>query len=259
VDDATPSQETGTAEAGTPAQCPAPTEEAGAQATVGAPICTPIEPASLIIATFDGASSTAFAPWGTAPLVGGTYEFPACTPFPPEPSNPLFEDFSMNNWHITGTVGTYSGFGIWWDVESGTVNGFPTYASGVIDASGYSGIQFDISGAPGPLGVITFSPESANQQSPSADPSKPTCGACDPDAGACSVVATYSIAGITSAPKTVQIRWSDLSTTLGQPLDPGKLVSLYWGFPWVSGATPYAIDVTIDNLQFIPASAGDGG
>ncbi len=73
------------------------------------------------------------------------------------------------------------------------------------------------------------------------------------------MVATYSIAGISSAPKTVQIRWSDLSTMLGQPLDPGKLVSLYWGFPWVSAATPYPVDVTIDNLQFIPAPAGDGG
>jgi hypothetical protein len=184
---------------------------------------------------------------------------PGCSVIGPEPSSPLFADYSMNNWHITGTVGAYSGFGIWWQVESGNTNGFPTYGGGVIDASAYAGIQFDISGNPGPLGAITFFPESANEQSSSSDPNKPTYGTCNPEAGVCIVGRSYSFAGISSTPKTVVIRWSDLSGTFGPSFDHGKIVSLFWDFPWLPGATPYSIDLTIDNVQFFSAPPGDGG
>jgi hypothetical protein len=242
-----------------PEQCPAPTGEAGAPPVPLTAVCSALVPSSPSISTFDGASPTAFDAWGTAPLVGGTYVFPACSAAPPEPTYPLFEDYSADNWHVTGTVGTFSGFGVWWVVQTGPSNGFPTYGTGMINASAYGGIQFDISGNPGPLGAITLAVFSANQQSHSTDPSRPNCGMCDPDAGLCDVVTTSSVAGFTGSPRTVQIRWADLASPRGQALDPAKLVSISWNFPWIQGGTPYQADVTIDNLQFLPASAADAG
>lgn len=219
-------------------------------------VCTPITPSSPVIATFAGASPTAFADWGTAALVGGTYVFPACTTTPPEPASPLFGDYSANAWTISGTVGDFSGFGIWWDLQSGTTNGNPTYSSGLIDASAYAGIRFDISGNAGPLGVVTFGPLSANQQSPSTDP--PTCGTCNRDAGPCNVPSTYAVSDLANTPKTVEVRWADLASS-AQPFDPAKLAIILWYFPWTRGATPYPVDVTIANVQFLVAATGDGG
>jgi hypothetical protein len=235
-----------------PKQCAAPAADAGPPPPALPAVCTALVPSSSIISTFDGASPTAFDAWGTAPLVGGTFVFPACGAAPPEPTYPLFEDYSANNWNITGTVGTFSGFGVWWVVQNGPANGYPTYGVGMIDASAYAGIQFDVSGNPGPLGAITLAVLSANQQSSASDPSRPSCGACNPDAGVCDVAVTSSVAGFTGTTKTVRIRWSDLSSTRGLALDPAKLVGITWAFPWIQGGTPYPVDVTIDNLQFIP-------
>jgi hypothetical protein len=255
-----PTPEGGAADASTsPMQCASPTAEAGA-VVVPAPVCSALTPSSSVIAAFDGASPAAFAPWGTAPLVGGTYVYPTCSTTPPEPTDPLFADYSASNWHITGTVGAYSGFGVWWVLQSGTTTGgYPTYAAGPVDASAYLGIQFDISGDPGPLGALTFVVESANQQSPVNSQGRPTCGTCDPDAGACDLAALASVAGFASAPRTVQIRWADLTSTRGPALAPAKLVAIFWTFPWIPGGTPYPVDVTIGNVKFIEASAGEAG
>lgn len=247
----------GASDGSTIRQCPAPTADAGPLAAAPAPVCAALSPSSPTIATFDGALPVAFAAWGTAPLVGGTYVFPACKTAPPEPSDPLFEDYSANNWHITGMVGDYSGFGIWWVLQAGAAGGYPMYANGPLDASAYAGIQFDISGNPGPLGAITLLVMSTNQQILSTTAAAPNCGTCGSDAGRCNVTSTASVASLTSTPRTLQVRWSDL-TTNGPLLDPSRLVEIVWSFPWISGGTPYPVDVTIDNVQFIPGASDSG-
>lgn len=246
------------ADGGTPGgQCPPPTAEAGAVPAASPPVCTPLAPTSSIIATFAGSSPVAFAPFGTASLVGGTFIYPTCSSAPPEPSNPLFEDFSANNWHITGSVGAFSGFGLFWALESGQMGGFPTYASGPIDVSAFAGIQFDIAGNPGPLGVISFDMQSTAQQALSVDPSQPNCGICDPAGGVCNVASTTNISNFTDTSQTVRIRWNSLTNTIGPGLDTTKVTSISWFFPWTQGATPYPVDVTLANIQFIQSSAVD--
>src|SRR5690606_25394008 len=51
-------------------------------------------------------------------------------------------DPAEENLHITGTVNDYAGFGMWFGPCT--------------DASGYSGIQFDVSGTPGEAGSLVL-------------------------------------------------------------------------------------------------------
>jgi hypothetical protein len=139
------------------------------------------------------------------------------------------------------------------------MGGQPNYASGVIDVSAYAGIQFDIAGNPGPLGVLTLALQSANQEASSADPNRPNCGTCNSDGGLCNVAATTNVSGLTSAPQTIRIAWRDLTNTVGPGLDPTRVNSISWFFPWTPGATPYPVDITLGNLQFIEAGGIDGG
>jgi hypothetical protein len=166
----------------------------------------------------------------------------------------LFQDFSSNSWHITGIVGDYSGGGIWWGCNAGTAS-TPSYTGCTIDVSQYAGIRFDVSGSAGPSQSISFNLSSANQDVVSIDPMNPTCGSCTPDASPCRGV-YHSVIDISMTPQSIELRWADLQSE-GPTLDPAQLTGISWTFSW-SGGTPYPLDLTIDNLELIPASAPDG-
>ena len=70
--------------------------------------------------------------------------------YPTTGSYPLTSDVSGSNWHITGTVGDYSGFGL------------ITFNCSVIDASAYKGIQFKISGTVGDTDPMTLGATTLN-------------------------------------------------------------------------------------------------
>jgi hypothetical protein len=55
--------------------------------------------------------------------------------YPTSGSWPITSDVTGNNWHISGTIGDYSGFGLGFDGCSR------------VDASAYRGISFTISGS----------------------------------------------------------------------------------------------------------------
>ena len=264
--DATSRMDATSAEAGAPdgtttdgrtaMQCPAPTMDAAPPSNPPPPACVTFAVGSDRIATFAGSSSWAFGMWGVGPVAGGTFAYPTCVSYPPEPAAPLFQDFTASNWHITGNVGTYSGFGLWWEVATGDAGPVQAYSMGVLDASAFAGIQFDISGDAGPLGVLTLNVQSAEQQATTTAAGLATCGACEPDAGPCTG-STASVPSITSTPRTVSLYWSDfMNKGGGATFDPAKIVAIDWSVPWVQGATPYAIDVTLANIQFMAAGAG---
>jgi hypothetical protein len=214
--------------------------------------CSPVVPPSPKIATFDGVGDqNAFTDFDNNWIVGVVTTFGCAM----SSSGVQFELGSMVThleWHVTGTVAGDMGFLVGWSVptlpDAGNYPpGFVLPANEPLDVSGYAGIQFDVGGNAGPSGLLTLYAESDNQ----VPPSPSICGTCTGAAGACNVAATAVAAGIASTITTYQIRWTDL-TSAGAPFDPTHLAGLAWFFPWTPGEPPYAVDVWVDNIEFIP-------
>jgi hypothetical protein len=137
-------------------------------------------------------------------------------------------------------VSDYSGFGL----------GFNYDNSHNVDASAYSGVQFRIKGNVGASGTLTL----AVQNGPDSGPSFSACETCT---GGCSdPKKTFSV---TPDGATVSLKWSDFQGGAPRPgVDPKQLIGLIWYFAWTgAGATPYAVDITVDDVKFTAAGGGD--
>jgi alpha-L-fucosidase len=188
-----------------------------------------------------GTADTTRVPFGgNGSLAGSEYVYPAA----------ITSDVSLSAWHITGTVGTYSGFGLYFD------------SCNRVDASKYKGISFKISGSMGDnqltLGVATLNDSMASgwintHGGNSTDPGRciPTSGTGQYSEQGCSTP-TKTIP-VTSSETVVNVLWSDFAG--GAPeasvLTPAEITSISWTLPW-SGGTPYPVDIVIDDLSFIP-------
>ena len=190
-----------------------------------------------------------FGVYGTT-FSGGTYVYPDPTAVP-TPAFPLTSDVSGSNWHITGTVGDYSGMGLYWNVCS------------LFDASAFKGISMTISGSiPAPntlsLSVGTAEDTIATAWYVQYEPAtaKPTFGTCTPPGsnkydGTCNWP-SGSIP-VTATPTKGTILWANL--TGGKPqasVTPGKLTGISFYFSWSGTTTKYPVDITIDDLSFEP-------
>src|SRR4051812_47347059 len=83
-----------------------------------------------------GATSSSFGNWMAGTYGGGTFEYPGpAMGSPCDPAIHLCPNFDGKNWHITGTVHDYSGFGLYLNM-----------GVGVWDVSMFTGLSFDISG-----------------------------------------------------------------------------------------------------------------
>jgi hypothetical protein len=181
----------------------------------------------------------------TTTLSGGTFVYPTAA---------IATDMSGSNWHISGTVGDYSGMGLYFN------------NCALIDASAYRGISFTISGSIASptantltMGVSIAADTIANSwyaTYPEAGTSTPSFGTCIPASsnkydGTCGD--PQKAFTITSTPTTVTILWADLVG--GKPVasvNPAQITGVYWFFPWTgAGAASYAVDITIDNLSFV--------
>jgi hypothetical protein len=202
-----------------------------------APLITDFTYAPLDGGTTD-ATGVHFGSYGS--LSGGEYVYPAA----------ITSDVSLSQWHISGTVGTYSGFGLYFD------------GCNRVDASKYKGISFKISGSMGgnqlTLGVSTLNDALAagwinTHGGNSTDPGRciPISGSGQYSEQGCSTP-TKTIA-VTSTETVVNVLWSDF--TGGAPeasvVTPAEITSISWTLPW-SGGTPYPVDIVIDDLSFIP-------
>ena len=236
----------GKADAGTdtgpPVMCPPP---------VPMTLCTPPTPVTNPLVsdfTADGGAPIVFGAYG-APIWGGAYVYPSTIPDPCSDAGPamfpITSDLGAGNWHLSGTVGTYSGFGLWWNCTSGGRD----HAVCTIDASAYSGIQFSIRGNAGPMGSVGFAISTADDSAVSTDVAKPSCGTCT--AAACTSPSVNVPVSATVA--TVTLRWSDFTGGAPSALDPSKITGIAFTLPWATGS--HAADVTIDDIRFV--SLGD--
>jgi len=166
----------------------------------------------------------------------GSFAYPgvpeACSGEPMPPS--LVSREQMNgNMHVTGTVGTYSGFGVW-------------MGQCLVDMTGTTGLSFSIGGDAGPSGMLKVS--ILTNSNAEADMCLTGRGACDPTtAGACTPPST-TIA-VPSTPGTVTVPWTEFA--MGSPtagVDPAEIIQVQWDFDWAEGGTPYEVDVTVDDV-----------
>jgi hypothetical protein len=215
------------------------------------PVTTPLITDFTFVPDAGSTSSVHFGDDATT-FSGEEYVYPTAGGYP------LRSDVTENSWHISGTIGDYSGFGLSFDGCSR------------LDASAYGGISFTISGVVG-MGnmvtmdvgtlddVVTASWLNAHGGIAAADapglcvPTISGSGSYHP--GCADPSATIPVI---ANPTTVSLRWTDF--TGGQPessVNPDGIVAIYWYFPAPVGAgtgsvTTYPVDITIDNLKFTP-------
>jgi hypothetical protein len=171
----------------------------------------------------------------------------------PTEAGTLTSDVTQGNWHLSGTVGNYSGFALYFD------------NCDHVDASQFKGIRFTISGSVPQgnaitmgVGTIDNTPTGTWMKDPGGDTTAlPTdSGRCTPTSGN-----QYYHPGCTdpqaqiavpATPTVTEVPWSKLTggTPVANP-KPGEITSIYWFFPWSEGGTPYAVDLVIDDLEFM--------
>ncbi len=188
----------------------------------------------------------------TETFSGGTFVYPNAEEMT---MYPLTSDITDDNWHITGTVGEYSGFGLFFNECT------------KFDASAFDGIEFTISGDVGMGKTIDFrvgtaadtvSHEWLHANGQTAEPAN--FGRCLPPGsnqydGSCSEpVVTVTV---TETPTVVTVLWDDL--TGGSPeasVTPSELTSISWALPAPAGVdtqavTTYSVDLVVDDLRFV--------
>ena len=184
-------------------------------------------------------------------LYGGTWVGPvasdpcATTPAP----YPLAQNFTGGNWHITGTIASnhWAGAGLWFGTSCP-----------VMDLSAYQGISFTVAGNAGPSGSISVTVSSASNSAPNTDATSSNF-TCYSNAATCTTstctAASLTVSNITTTPQTVRVLWDNLKN--GAPVaTPGRNEITAFGInptlDWSGTASPYSLDLIIDDLAFIP-------
>lgn len=182
---------------------------------------------------------------------GGSY-------YPNSGANALKQDLTQGNWHISGTVGDYSGLSLYFD------------NCDRVDAKQFKGISFTVSGtAPGgiTLTVGTAGDTATGEwmlRNGKTTAKATDVGRCSPSQGGKPIdtmnqyytpgcVAPTKNIPVTTTPTPVTVAWADL--TGGQPdatINPAEITSVSWIFQWQDKGTPYAVDLVMDDLAFVP-------
>ena len=209
-------------------------------------------PAKALITDFtyapsDAGAATDFASFGDSTTLSGTeFVYPTGT-------GALTSDVTKNNWHISGTVGDYSGLGLVF------------FNCSRVNAAAYKGISFTISGSVPTGNMITMGVGTLNNSITAAwlnthgETGKTSPGRCSPVSGTNqydqpTCATATKVIPITATPTTQKIMWADF--TGGKPesgVTPTDIISVSAYFPWAgAGSAPYAADIVIDDLSFIP-------
>lgn len=172
------------------------------------PACSPIVIEEAALLSFSGSDS----------FSGGYFSY----------GTGVNDEVTDEEWHISGNVSTYSGFGV----------SFPCVA----DVSAYKGIQFRIRGQAG--STFALSANTTSNSTPSCSEQHNTCS------GRCAN--SEASVELTKDMQLVSLMWDDFSggSPNAQP-DPSEIYSLVWVFGWTESAVPYDVDVTIDDIEFI--------
>ena len=175
---------------------------------------------------------------------GGSY-------YPSSGATAIKSNITQGNWHFSGTVSDYSGFGLYFDLCDR------------VDASAFKGVTFTVSGNIPSItfgvGTVDDTPTGTWMLSPGGKTTAKATdsGRCTPTSGnqyyhpGC--VDPIASVPVTAAPVAQSVTWALL--TGGAPVaspKPNEITSIYWYFPWQDKGTPYDLDFTIDDLKFIP-------
>jgi hypothetical protein len=169
---------------------------------------------------------------------GGTYAYPmvpgACAVDQTRPTYPITTDPCNGDWRISGTVGTYSGFGLW-------------FQSCMIDMSDYSGISFNMGGDAGPTGMLKFSISTSATTLP--DMCRTNQGTCMADCVTPSTMVT-----VPATQGVVTINFADLTGGVPEAtVNTAEVVGMQFEFDCVDcTATPYEVNLTIDDVTLVP-------
>jgi hypothetical protein len=219
--------------------------------------CTGTTPPAALISDFSiptggtATTPTIFGTWSQN-IYGGTYVYPTAdaTACNTASSYPITQTLTGGNWAIQGTVGTYSGMGLWWNCMNGGTTASPTYAGAcTIDASVYAGISLTVSGNAGTSGAISIQVGTPSTAKPTTD------SAGNPNnCGTCSVATcgTNVSVPVTATATPVSFTWAQLGVTT-----PDAITGISFSFadPYnysttPAVATPFAVSITIDDLRF---------
>jgi hypothetical protein len=190
----------------------------------------------------------------TTTFSGGVFTYPNGAGDPYAVSS----DGSTGEWHVSGNIGNYSGFGLFFN------------GCNVLDASDYAGISFTIRGDVAMGDSLTLNVSTSENDithlwlnvngNPLPNPPEAAnSGRCVPAMnqydGSCSSPA-FTVP-VTATKTTVAIRWDEFSGGRPRPdVNPDEITGIRWIFPNPQGAgtstpTPYAADLYIDDLTFI--------
>jgi non-reducing end alpha-L-arabinofuranosidase len=172
-----------------------------------------------------------------------------CAPQSGPPAHPLVQSLADGNWHITGTIasGEWAGGGLWFGSNCP-----------VLDFSAYKGISFTISGEAGPSASITIGVGTASNTRPNTDTTSKDF-TCLSNSATCTLTTcsgtSASVSGITAAPQTVRLLWSDFGG--GSPNrspNPAEITGITVNptLDFSGSASPYTLDIVIDDLALIP-------
>jgi hypothetical protein len=196
--------------------------------------CKGIVPTEPLISNFNDLASLV---WGE-----GTSDNDFSGGFFTYPSGSITNDIANDNLTASGTVSTYSGFGL-----------YVTYCG---NASSYAGIRFKISGDAGESGSVVFHVQT--NATKWADGQKGSClGPSNLQHVNC-VPPTTLISGISAVPKEVTILWSDVKD--GKPVattDGSDIIGFNWAFTWPAAAA-YPASIVIDDVELV-SDDGSGG
>lgn len=186
--------------------------------------CVPEAPPSANISDF---SDWAGTNWGVdGALTGTAFRYSGET-------TTMFDyqlDFAQENMHVSGTVMDYGGFGMAFDI--------------CVDASAFTGIQFDLWGV---SNSTVFQIQTSEDQNMEYGDPKATCDVAV--SGECAIPASR-IQTVMETQTTVQLPFADFSG--GVPVSTvstNQLIGLQWQFECgVAEGCP--VDVRIDNVTF---------
>jgi len=233
----------------------------GAAGSTAAKDCTVVSPTAADMTILDFETVTAGSAQATfggylmgMQYGGGTYIYPNAATAADQMG--LSNSFDGMNWHITGLVKDYSGFGI--------------YLTSKTDASMFGGLSFDIKGtftavgtgtAPAATATMTVVDSAHEVDSTHTSDARMTCGTCAPANGSeydgTCAQASKAIP-MTGASVTQTVAWNDLTggkrppSFTGESPNPMILTALAaWALPWNgTGSAQYMVDITIDNIKF---------
>ena len=234
----------------------------GAAGSTAAKDCTVVSPTAADMTILDFETVTAGSAQATfggylmgMQYGGGTYIYPNAATAADQMG--LSNSFDGMNWHITGLVKDYSGFGI--------------YLTSKTDASMFGGLSFDIKGtftavgtgtAPAATATMTIVDSAHEVDSTHTSDARMTCGSCAPANGSeydgTCAQASKSIP-LTGTSVTQTVHWNDLTngkrppSFTGESPNPMLLTALAaWALPWNgTGSAQYMVDITVDNIKFI--------